>query len=71
MFMPRLISTSYEPFITENTHGYYKLRDVKELSQRIRSKILHIHEEDKKGEHYNVVKLIFRTVRESFDEFRR
>lgn len=71
MFMPRLISTSYEPLITENVHGYYKLRDVKELSQKIRSKILAIHDEDKTGEHYNSVKLIFRTVRESFEEFRQ
>ncbi len=71
LFMPRLISTNYEPFITENMHGYYKLRDIKELSQKIRARILEIHQEDKGGEHYNIVKLIFKTVRESFEEFRR
>lgn len=71
LFMPRLISTNYEPFITENMHGYYKLRDIKELSQKIRSRILEIHKEDKGSEHYNIVKLIFKTVRESFEEFRR
>jgi hypothetical protein len=71
LFMTRLTTTTHEPFITENLHGYYKLRDVKELSQKIRSRILVIHDEDKTGEHYNIVKLIFKTVRESFEEFRK
>lgn len=71
LFMTRLITTAHEPFVTENLHGYYKLRDVKELSQKMRSLILAIHEEEKNSEHYNIVKLIFRTVRESFEEFRR
>jgi len=71
LFMPRLITTSYEPFITENLHGYYKLRDIKELSQRMRSKIKNLHRVDKNDPHYNIVKLIFKTARESFEEFKR
>lgn len=71
LFMPRLITTTYEPFITENLHGYYKLRDIKELSQRMRSKIKGLHNKDKGDPHYNIVKLVFKTARESFEEFKR
>ncbi len=70
-FMPLLVAANYEPFITENLHGYYKLRDIKELSQRMRSKIKDIHNKDKSDPHYNIVKLIFKTARESFAEFKR
>lgn len=37
----------------------------------MRSKITDLHDEDKNDPHYNIVKLIFKTARESFEEFKR